>query len=195
MTVEQARQLAKDTLSAERFYHTECVAKAARQLAEHYGASVERAERAAYLHDILKERDERDLLQMLRGSDIINFTLIEQCPALWHSYAGGIYVLDELGLDAETADAVRYHTAGRPGMTTLEMIVFIADYISEDRDFRGADEVRPIAFESLERAVLAALRNGVIHLFKQSRFVNVSSVEAYNYYLLLEKKNCGEQQG
>ena len=190
MTEQQAHELAKSTLSAERLYHTECVAKAAGELAERYGYSVERARTAGYLHDILKERDADDLLQMLKGSVIIDFAKIEQCPALWHSFAGGIYVSDELGLDMETADAVRYHTAGRPGMTLLEKIVFIADYISEDRDFRGADEVRPIAMRSLDEAVLAALRNGVIHLFKQLRFVNVGSVEAYNYYLLSENKDC-----
>ncbi|MEG0750468.1 MAG: bis(5'-nucleosyl)-tetraphosphatase (symmetrical) YqeK [Oscillospiraceae bacterium] len=186
MTSNEARKQAKAQLSEERFYHTECVARAAEELAQRFGADVERSRTAAYLHDILKERNRDDLLQMLRRSDIINSMLIERCPALWHSFAGGEYVENELGCDREIADAVRYHTAGRVDMTLLDKIVFLADYISEDRDFRGADEVREIAKDSLESACMTALRNGLIHLFKQYKFVNASSVDAYNYFVITE---------
>lgn len=180
MTTEQARKLARESQSDERFYHTECVARAAVSLAGRYGADPERAELAALLHDILKERDKADLLQMLRGSDIIDYAEIEPCPALYHSFAGGVYVHDELGLDMELADAVRYHTAGRAGMTLLDKVVFLADYISDDRDFRGVDEVRAIARDSLDEAVFTALRNGLIHLFKKYLYVFPPAVRAYN---------------
>ncbi len=191
MTCEQARALAKETLSDERFYHTECVAKAAAELARRYNFDVPTAERAALLHDILKERDKEDLLQILKGSDIIDYVQIEDCPALYHSYAGGVYVHDVLGLDMQTADAVRYHTAGRENMTLLDKIVFIADYISEDRKFQGVDEVRKLAEHSLDEAVLTALRNGLIHLFKQYRYVNIESAKAYNFLL----KHRSDQNG
>ena len=186
MDSEKARALARSMQSDERYYHTCCVADAAEMLAERYGANVEKAKTAAYLHDILKERDKADLLQMLRGSDIIDFTQIERCPALWHSFAGGIYVEDELGCSREIADAVRYHTAGRPDMTLLDKVVFLADYISADREFRGADEVRETAQTSLEKACMTALRNGLIHRFKQYKYVNISSAEAYNYFVTTE---------
>ena len=186
MTTDEARKLARASQSDERFYHTECVAKAAVMLAGRYGADAERAELAALLHDILKERDKADLLQMLRGSAIIDFTEIEPCPALYHSFAGGIYVHDVLGLDMEIADAVRYHTAGRVGMTLLDKIVFLADYISDDRDFRGADEVRAIAQTSLNEAVFTALRNGLAHLFRKNLYVYPPAVRAYND--LLDKR-------
>ncbi len=180
MTSEEARKLARASQSDERFYHTECVARAAQALAVRYGGDIERAGVAALLHDILKEREKADLLQMLRGSDIIDYTEVEPCPALYHSFAGGIYVHDALGLDMEIADAVRYHTAGRVGMTLLDKIVFLADYISDDRDFRGVDEVRAMAQQSLDEAVLTALRNGLIHLFKKYRYVYPPAVRAYN---------------
>ena len=183
---DEARALARSAQSDERFYHTCCVADAAETLARRYGADPEKARTAGYLHDILKERDSADLLQILRGSDIIDFTKIERCPALWHSFAGGVYVEKELGCDRETADAVRYHTAGRAAMTLMDKVVFLADYISADRDFKGVEEVRALAETSLDRACLTALRNGLIHLFKKYRFVNVDSVEAYNYYVITE---------
>ena len=59
-------------------------------------------------------------------------------------------------------------------------MVFLADYISDDRDFRGVDEVRAIARDSLDEAVLTALRNGLIHLFKKYLYVFPPAVRAYN---------------
>ncbi|MCL1887928.1 MAG: HD domain-containing protein, partial [Kiritimatiellaeota bacterium] len=94
-------------------------------MAERYGVDVERAKIAGYLHDILKEHDKEDLLQRLKASDIIEFARIEQSPAIWHAYAGGLYVRDELGLDDDIANAVMYHTAGRKGMSALEKVIFI----------------------------------------------------------------------
>ncbi|MDO4565841.1 MAG: bis(5'-nucleosyl)-tetraphosphatase (symmetrical) YqeK [Oscillospiraceae bacterium] len=183
MNSSEAKEFARSMQSDERFYHSCCVAEAAERLARRWDADEEKALEAAFLHDILKESDKGVLLQMLKGSDIISFTQIEKCPALWHSYAGGIYVEKELGCSREIADAVRYHTAGRAGMTLLDKIVFLADYISADREFKGAEEARELAFQFLDKACLTALRNGLVHLFKQYRFVNLDSVEAYNYYL------------
>ena len=90
---------------------------------------------------------------------------------------------DVLGVDMEIADAVRYHTAGRENMTLLDKIVFLADYISADRDFKGVDEVRALAQQSLDEAVLTAMKNGLVHLFKKNKYVFIGSVKAYNAML------------
>lgn len=183
----QARGLAKDMLSEARFYHTECVAKAAETLAQRYGEDVEHAKIAAYLHDILKEYSRADLLQRLQASAIIDVAEISKSPAIWHAFAGGLYVKDELGLDDEIADAVMHHTTGRVGMTKLEQIIFVADYISEDRDFRGVPEVRALAETSLDEACIAALRNSIVHLSKNLKHVDVNSVRAFN--ALVDKRS------
>jgi putative HD superfamily hydrolase of NAD metabolism len=180
MISQQACELARKTLSAQRFYHSECVAEASGNLAEKYGVDVEQARIAGYLHDILKERDPEDLLQRLQGSDIIDFTQIEHSPPIWHAYAGGLYVKEELGLDDDIANAVMYHTAGRKGMSMLEKVVFIGDYISEDREFKGVPEVREIAEHSLEKACVAALRNSIVHLCKKQKHIDINSVYAFN---------------
>ena len=91
MTPEKARDLARAALSDKRFYHTECVAEAARELALRYDCPVEDALVAGFLHDLLKERGKPDLLQIIKASDIIEAAEIERCPALYHAFAGGIY--------------------------------------------------------------------------------------------------------
>jgi predicted HD superfamily hydrolase involved in NAD metabolism len=183
ITMEQAQTLARETLSPHRFFHTQCVVKAARQLAAQYGANRQKAELAAWLHDILKERSDADLLHWLKGSDIIDESQIRRMRPLWHAYAAERYVRAELGLGDDVAYAIAFHTAGRPGMTLLEKVVFIADYISEDREFRGADEVREIVKTSLDRACLVALRNGLIHLCKLEKTIDVRSVLAFNDFV------------
>ena len=180
MTPMQARRLARQRLSDERFIHSECVAAAAGTLALRFGADRDRAVTAAWLHDILKEEPKELLLQRMQSSDIMRDEEIIPNDALWHSYAGGIYVLEELCLDREIADAVMYHTAGRSGMSLLEKVIFLSDYISEDRDYRGVDEVRELAEHSLDEACLMALRNAIVHICKLGRHIDINSVRAFN---------------
>ena len=194
MTPAEAKRLAESTLSAERFYHTCCVADAARELAKRYGLDAEKAELAAFLHDILKERPHADLLQILGGSAIMDGELSNVYPPLLHAYAGGVYVERELGLGRDIADAVRYHTAGRADMTPLEKAVFLADYISADRAFRGAEEVRDMAFRSMDAACLAALRNSLTHLLKLGRCIDLNSIRAFNHFVELERQNNNGEQ-
>ncbi len=183
MTIKQARELAKNTLSEERFYHTECVAKAAKQLALQFEHDVEQSVVSAYLHDIVKELSLDDLLQMLKSGDIININDLENCCPVWHAFAGGEYVENELLLSKQIADAVRYHTTARINMTRLEKIVYLADYISEDREFRGVAEVREATFESIDKAIALSLRNQICHLAKLGKHINKHSVEAFNFLI------------
>ncbi len=183
MNVIEARELAKQKLSKERFYHTECVAKAAEYLATKTGFDKEKAVVSAYLHDILKEIPKNDLLQILSVGDIIAKNDLESSSPVWHAFAGGEYVVDSLSLSNDIGDAVRYHTTAKSDMTMLEKIVYLADYISEDRDFRGVVEVRDAAEHSIDKAILLSLRNQICHLAKLGKHINKHSVEAFNYFL------------
>jgi len=183
MTTATARALAERMLSKERFFHTCCVARQAKLLAERFGEDADRAELAGYLHDIMKEQPDGVLLQMVESSDIIDVNDLKKCPKIWHAFAGGEYAEKRLGVDAGIADAIRYHSTGRAGMTPFEMVVFLADYTSDDRDFAGAEEVRLLAESSLEKAMTKALRDQISHLLKQEKHVDLNSVNAYNYLI------------
>lgn len=187
MTVEMARSLARATLSDGRFYHTECVARCAKELAVRLDADPEQAEIAALLHDIMKEQSDSVLLKTLEGSAIIGDDYFSDYRPLWHAFAGAVYVRKELGLSQEIADAVFYHTSGHAGMTPLEKSIFLADYISDDRTFEGSAEVREIAKRDIDLAVATALQNMIGHLVGLGRIVQPLSLEAYNYYINLVK--------
>ena len=56
---KQYVELIRSRLSDYRFYHSVCVAEAAVQLAERFGADVEQAYVAGILHDVMKEEEPR----------------------------------------------------------------------------------------------------------------------------------------
>ena len=50
--------------------------------------------------------------------------------------AGAIVAKDEYGIeDEDILNAIRFHTVGRPNMSLLEKIIYIADFISRPSEF------------------------------------------------------------
>ena len=83
----------------------------------------------------------------------------------------GAYLVEkEAGItDVEILDAIRYHTSGRPKMTLLEKIIYLADYIEPGRHFPGVEEVREIAKTDLDNALIQAIQNTIIFLMKKNQ--------------------------
>ena len=96
--------------------------------------------------------------------------LLDYHHELWHAPAGAYLVQQEVGItDAEILDAIRYHTTGRVGMTLLEKVIYLADYIEPGRKFPGVDEVRQLAKHNLNQAVCQALENTIYFLERQKQ--------------------------
>lgn len=85
--------------------------------------------------------------------------------------------------DSDILNAVRYHTTGRPNMTNLEKIVYLADYIEPGRDFPGVEEMRAISYEDLDRALLSALEKTIVHVVSIGQILHEDTVRARNYML------------
>ena len=85
-------------------------------------------------------------------------------------------------------NAVRYHTTARKGRTTLEKVIYIADFISAERDYPGVDELRRASRESLERVMLEGLSFSMCDLSKRKMLIHPTTFEAYNEILLAMKK-------
>lgn len=179
--------LIKSKLSPYRFNHSVEVAKSAVYLAEKYGGDREKMYVAGLLHDVLKEAD-RDETFYYVDKYVIPLTVLEEVtPKLWHAIVGAEFIKNELGIDDdEIITAVRYHTTGRKNMTLGEKILFIADFISADRDYNGADEMRERAEKSLECAMDMGLSFTIADLVEQGRPVHPDTVDAYNDIKLQE---------
>lgn len=98
----------------------------------------------------------------------MNPLLLQFNSELWHAPVGAYLVEKEAGItDVEILDAIRYHTAGRPEMTTLEKIIYLADYIEPGRHFPGVEEVRDMAKGNLTVALIQAMKNTIVFYLRK----------------------------
>lgn len=188
-TVIDLEKIAREKLSPYRFEHTLCVVDTARELAQKYGADTRKANIAAFLHDVMKDATQLEQLNVIEKSGIILTCVDTINPPIWHSIAGAAYLREELGItDEDVYNAVYYHTTGRAGMSVLEKVIYVADYTSADRSYKDVDEMRRLAGESLEDAMLFALEFCITKLAKARQVIHPNGVACYNE-LLMEKAN------
>lgn len=190
-TDEQYTEILKERLSERRFYHSLEVAKSAKHLAKKYGADENKAYTAGLLHDVFKDAPKEEQLSYIIKNDI-EITKIElNTPKLYHAICGAHYLKHALSVDDDDIlSAVRYHTTGRAGMSVFEKIIFVADFISADRDYKDVDVMRKKAERSLEEAIVFGAAFTIEELSLNERFIHPDTVAVYNDALekLKEKK-------
>lgn len=179
--IGEIKEILNAKLTPERYYHTLCVADEAVILAEKYGADKEKARLAGLLHDICKGEKRETLLQMMREFGIIPDNVEKYAEKLWHARVGAALCRQRLGVDDDDIlNAVRYHTTARSGMSPLEKVIFLADYISADRDFDGVPELRAAVYESLDAGLRDATAFSMRELIEKHRLIHPDTIAAYN---------------
>ncbi len=177
-------------LSPKRFRHSCNVARAARQLAQKYGADVEKAYFAGLMHDVCKEMLFVDQKALMLAGDFAPDEAELQSKKVWHGIAGAYYLQSEFGInDMDILNAVRFHTVGRANMSLLEEIIYIADMISDDRDYKGVGKMRKLAFENLQDAMFEAIRDSAVAILKKGVMLPQYTIAAYNYYLMRQNQD------
>jgi nicotinate-nucleotide adenylyltransferase len=173
------------TLSKKRFQHSCNVARAAKQLAQRYGADQENAYFAGLVHDICKEMDMEEQRRLMLAGDFAPDEAELHSKKLWHGIAGAYFLRTEFGVtDWDILLAVRFHAVGRQDMSLLEEIIYMADMISEERDYKGVARMRKLAFEDLQEAMLEALEDAIASVLKKQGMIPQYTIAAYNGYLL-----------
>ena len=162
MTLEEAKALVKSRLSEKRYKHTMNVKKMAVKLAVRYGADPEKAALAAILHDSAKELPREEMLQIFADNDIIAKNAAERPAPVWHGIAAAILCQTRWGVtDPEILSAIACHTTGKPGMSLLDKIIYMADMTSAERDYPGVEALRAEGMENLDLALCHALERSV----------------------------------
>ncbi|MEH7093794.1 bis(5'-nucleosyl)-tetraphosphatase (symmetrical) YqeK [Neobacillus vireti] len=180
MEREKALALVKIQLTEHRYQHTLGVMETSISLAEKYGADVKKAEIAAIFHDYAKFRSKDEMKEIIQSQGLPQDLLLFNTE-LWHAPVGAYLVEKEAGVrDLEVLDAIRYHTSGRPNMTLLEKVIYLADYIEPGRHFPGVEEVREIAKENLEKALVKAIQNTILFLMKKNQTIYPETFYTYN---------------
>lgn len=189
MNFEEYKAVIKPFLSEKRYYHSVCVSKAATELAKKYGSDPLKAQTAGILHDIMKDTPPEQQLEKMKHYGI-KLTEVElAAPKLWHAMLGTEYLRNELHIeDTEILNAVRYHTTGRRNMTLLERVLFMADFISADRDYPGVEELRKAAQKDMNTALLEGLSYTISDLANSGKPIHPDTLEAYNQMALIMKE-------
>ena len=145
----------------------------------------EKALIAGLLHDITKEADVAEHFELFAEGGVMPTELERVNAKLWHAMSGAEYIRLRLNItDTEIYDAVRYHTTARAGMSLLEKVIYIADFISADRVYDDVDIVRELAQKSLDETMLYTQRYSINELLQKGACIHPDSVACYNELLL-----------
>ena len=184
--IEKIKIYLENNLSKKRYTHSLGVAEEAVRLAKHYGANVEKAYLAGLVHDVAKEIPADNALDLLKnkyGAEIDKVT--ENTFKLMHGVLGTYMIQSEFEIcDADILDAVRYHTTAKADMSLLTKIIYMADYIEPNRDFDGVDDLRKLAYENLDNAIMVGIEFTLTELIEKGSMLHLDTVDAYNYLLL-----------
>ena len=191
MTTEQMKKLVKKRLSQKRYRHTVNVAKSAVKLARRYGADEQKAEMAALLHDAAKELPKDEMLRILNQDAIIAQTAIHRPTAVWHGLCAAILAEKEWGItDPEILSAVACHTAGKPGMSKLDKIIYLSDMICEERDYPEVHTLRKLAEKDLDLATATAVEMNLNWMHEKGKTIDPVSQQA-----LEDLRRCVQPKG
>lgn len=185
MNIGEYKKIIKPLMSEYRYNHSINVSKEAVRFAKRFGADEEKAAIAGILHDITKELPKEEQLQIILDSGIILDNIQENAPKLWHGLSGSLYIKKHLGIDDEDIlNAIHYHTTGRAGMSLLEKIIFVADFTSEERTYKGVATMRKKAKKSLENAMLYGFKFTFSDLTSRELAIHPDELFCYNELVL-----------
>lgn len=173
----------------QRGPHIVGCAQTAEHLAKRWGADPQDAARAGILHDITKALEFTEQLQLCEKYDIILDDFERENNKLLHAMTGAQVAKHIFGENDAVVSAIRWHTTGKAGMTKLEKILYLADYIEPNRDFSGVAELRTLADSDLDAAMIRGLEMSVSQLEAQGRAVASDSVAALHGLRAERKQN------
>lgn len=186
----EMREKLKEKLPAKRFEHSLGVEYTAGTMAFMFGVDYDKALIAGLLHDCAKYVPNDKKISKCEKRGI----LISECeyknPELLHAKLSAVYAKEKYGVtDQEILSAIAYHTTGHPAMTTLEKIVYIADFIEPNRlVLPEMDLIRKEAYTDLDQCLLHILHNSMHYLCKKGAAVDPITKETYEYYCALRRE-------
>lgn len=174
----------KKHIDEDRFIHTLGVMYTSASMAMAHGCSMDDAQVAGLLHDCAKCIPNDKKLKICKKNQIEISSVEYENPILLHAKLGAFIAETKYDIsDSNILQAIKYHTTGRAGMSMLEKIVFIADYIEPGRyKAKNLTEIRKMAFIDLDECVYMILRDTLAYLKNNPKAVDPTTSDAYDYY-------------
>lgn len=174
----------KNNLSSKRYLHSVNVSDIAAKLAGLYGCDKGKTQLTGLVHDCARELDEEHLQKCLNAEGIAADALTMRVKELLHGPAAVHICRKVFGIeDEEILSAVRYHTTGKENMSLLEKIIYLSDFIEPSRSFEGVEELREMAFEKLDEALLMAFNSSIRYIISKNGLIHADTILSRNYIL------------
>lgn len=151
-------------------------------LARRYNENEDNAAEAGLLHDITKRLTVEEHLELCKRYGINVDCDVLKNEKLLHSITGCALAKDVFGISEEIYNAIRWHTTGKPNMTLLEKIIYIADYIEPNRDFDGVERLRSLAYEDIDKCMALGLEMSINEITSKGIVPYKYTKEAFDYY-------------
>ncbi|CCI86112.1 bis(5'-nucleosyl)-tetraphosphatase (symmetrical) YqeK [Lactobacillus gigeriorum] len=165
-----------------RFQHCVRVSETARKLAELNNYDPDKAALAGFVHDYAKQVPVEEYIKVIKTKNF-DQDLLNWSRAIWHGIIGTYFIQHDLRIDdPEIIQAVNRHTTADVEMTTLDKIVYMADYIEPGRDFPGVEEARKITYKNLDAGVGYQLAHTLEYLIEHRSKIYPRTLEAYNVW-------------
>ena len=172
------RSVALSYLKCTRMAHVLGTEQEAVRLARRCGIDETEARTAALLHDCTKKLDMDAQLALCDHYGIELDELERVSLKLLHSKTGAALARDVFGVDEEIYNAIWWHTTGHAGMTLLEKIIYLADYIEPSRDFPGVDKLRQVCYKDLNEGLCLGLEMTIQEMTDMGNPVHRATLEA-----------------
>lgn len=181
----EIKTILKRNLKDSRYNHTIGVEKSAIKLAEIYEESIDKVIISSLFHDFAKYMTDEELHYYVKEYNIELDEIEKLDYSIIHGKVAKFIAKYEYNIDdVDVLNSIEYHTTGRKNMTKLEKIIYLADYIEENRNYDGVDNLRRLAYEvGLNEALLESFNNSINFLLKKSVLIHKNTVEARNQIL------------
>jgi predicted HD superfamily hydrolase involved in NAD metabolism len=178
-----------DNVPASRLQHILGVEQMSVELARHYHLNVEKAAQAGLMHDLAKYFKPNVLLQMARDEGIEIDPICEATPHLLHADVSAIVAKEQFGMqDKEVMEAIAHHTLGRPGMSPLSCVVFLADSLEPNRgQTPELERLRQVSKQDLYKAICLTCEYSLRFLFDSRCLIHPRMILTRNWAIGLSR--------
>ena len=167
----------------KRIQHILGVEQMAIELAGHYQLDTDTAATAGSMHDLAKYFKPQRLLELARAEGLPIDEVDIAAPHLLHADVIAIVARDEFGItDPEILHAIADHTLGRPEMSPMSCIIFLADTLEAGRgDTDELQSLRKLSYQNLHRAVWHTCDYSLQYLLSTRCLIHPRTISTRNW--------------
>ena len=181
LELPELRACSYSMMRAKRVPHVIGVEEEAAKLALRWGADPVLARRAGVLHDCTKYLELPEQLELCQTYGVELDELERQAVKLLHAKTGACIARAVFGEPDAVYQAIFWHTTAKADMTTLEKILYVADYMEPNRDFEGVERLRKLAYEDLDKALLLGVEMTIQEMEEKKRVIHPKTIQARDY--------------